>query len=58
MIEINNLCNTYGCVVVREHEGKYQCAVLDCFEPTDDDWEDISETLYIELLKFKRESES
>lgn len=50
MINIGNIGNYYGGLAVKESDGKYFWGIMDYDDEYN--WEEIPETLYIELVKF------
>jgi hypothetical protein len=48
-IQIGSTCNQYGFLIVSQHAGRSFWAIEDCRDPYE--WEEISESLYNELLK-------
>jgi len=45
-----NVCNTYGSLRVKSSNGKFYWAIQDYWE--DEDWLEISENLYNEIIKW------
>lgn len=51
---IGDIGNTYGGLRIKEQDGKFKWIIDDCFEEQEDDWQEIPESLYRELLKHER----
>ncbi len=49
--EINDICNYYGILTVKEEDGKFFWSIHDHYD--EHNWHEISETLYVELLKYQ-----
>ena len=54
IISIGDICNTYGGLVIKESNGKYYWCI-EAAESYEQIWEEIPKSLFVELVKFKKD---